>query len=38
MVKNTIDNSINEIDSDGVFLGIGHTPNSDIFKNHINFN
>jgi thioredoxin reductase (NADPH) len=38
MVKNLLDGSINEIDSDGVFLGIGHTPNSEIFKDYINLN
>jgi len=38
MVKNLLDDSINEIDSDGVFLGIGHTPNSEIFKDYINLN
>lgn len=36
MVKNLLDGSINKIDSDGVFLGIGHTPNSEIFKDYIN--
>ena len=38
MVKNILDDSIDEIDSDGVFLGIGHTPNSEIFKDYINLN
>ncbi len=38
MVKSTIDGSIDKIDSDGVFLGIGHTPNSDIFKDYIKLN
>ena len=37
MVK-SIDGSIDKIDSDGVFLGIGHTPNSDIFKDYIKLN
>ncbi len=38
MVKSTIDGSIDKIDSDGVFLGIVHTPNSDIFKDYIKLN
>lgn len=38
MVKSTIDGSVDKIDSDGVFLGIGHTPNSDIFKDYIKLN
>ena len=38
MIKSTIDGSVDKIDSDGVFLGIGHTPNSDIFKDYIKLN
>ncbi|MAZ80598.1 MAG: thioredoxin-disulfide reductase [Rickettsiales bacterium] len=32
-LKNTISNEITEIAIDGVFIAIGHKPNSDIFKN-----
>lgn len=32
-LKNTIDNSISEMKIDGVFIAIGHKPNSDLFKN-----
>ncbi len=38
IVENTLDGSKDEVVCDGVFLGIGHTPNSDIFKNYINLN
>ena len=32
-LKNTIDGSIKNIRIDGIFIAIGHKPNSDIFKN-----
>jgi len=32
-LKNTIDGSIKNIKIDGIFIAIGHKPNSDIFKN-----
>lgn len=32
-LKNTLDNSITEMKIDGVFIAIGHKPNSDLFKN-----
>lgn len=32
-LKNTVDGSIKEIAIDGIFIAIGHKPNSDIFKN-----
>ena len=38
MIENTLDGSNSEVDCDGLFLGIGHTPNSEIFKNYINLN
>jgi len=38
MVENTLDGSKDEVICDGVFLGIGHTPNSEIFKDYINLN
>jgi len=31
-LKNTTDNSIKEMKIDGIFIAIGHRPNSDIFK------
>lgn len=31
-LKNTIDGSIKEIKIDGIFIAIGHKPNSDLFK------
>ncbi len=31
-LKNTIDGSIQEIKIDGIFIAIGHKPNSDLFK------
>lgn len=34
-LKNNKNNSINTIDMDGVFLAIGHDPNSEIFKKFI---
>ena len=35
-VKNNITNEISEIKVAGLFLAIGHTPNTDIFKGIIN--
>ena len=32
-LKNTIDGSIKEMKIDGIFIAIGHKPNSEIFKN-----
>ncbi len=32
-LKNTIDGTIREMKIDGIFVAIGHKPNSDIFKN-----
>jgi thioredoxin reductase (NADPH) len=32
-LKNTSDNSTRELKIDGVFIAIGHKPNSDLFKN-----
>lgn len=32
-LKNTVDGSTKELKVDGVFIAIGHKPNSDIFKN-----
>lgn len=32
-LKNTLDGSIKEIKIDGIFIAIGHKPNSDLFKN-----
>ena len=31
-LKNTVDGSFNEIKIDGIFIAIGHKPNSDLFK------
>ena len=38
LIKNTIDGKESEINADGLFLGIGHTPNSEIFKDYIDLN
>ncbi len=38
LIKNTIDGKESEISADGLFLGIGHTPNSEIFKDYIDLN
>ncbi len=35
LVENTMTNKNNTIDCDGLFLGIGHKPNSDIFKGQL---
>ncbi len=32
-LKNTVDGSIREMPIDGIFIAIGHKPNSDLFKN-----
>ena len=32
-LKNTVDGTITEMKIDGIFIAIGHKPNSDIFKN-----
>lgn len=32
-LKNTVDGTIREMKIDGIFIAIGHKPNSDIFKN-----
>lgn len=32
-LKNTVDGSIKEMNIDGIFIAIGHKPNSDMFKN-----
>ena len=32
-LKNTVDGSIREMKIDGIFIAIGHKPNSDLFKN-----
>jgi len=37
-VENTISNVKTKIDCEGLFLGIGHKPNSDIFENQIDLN
>lgn len=34
-LRNVIDNSISRIELDGVFIAIGHLPNTEIFKQHI---
>ncbi len=34
-IKNTKDNSTKEITTDGVFIAIGHSPNTDIFKGQL---
>ncbi len=35
MLKNTIDGSLKEIKCDGVFVAIGHTPNTKLFVNQL---
>ena len=35
MVKNTVTGEEEEMPIDGVFLAIGHKPNTDIFKGHL---
>jgi thioredoxin reductase (NADPH) len=38
IVEDTITNEVKTIDCDGLFMGIGHKPNSDIFLNKIKLN
>ena len=35
LIENVLENKTIEVDADGLFLGIGHTPNSEIFKDSI---
>lgn len=35
-IKNKITNEITEITADGIFIAIGHTPNTELFKNQLN--
>ncbi len=35
-LKNTKTNSLHELKVDGIFIAIGHTPNTDLFKGQIN--
>ncbi len=37
-LKNTVDGSLSKIDIDGLFIAIGHKPNTDIVKGHIDLN
>ena len=37
-IKSTKDNSITKLDLDGVFIAIGHKPNTDIFKDQLEMN
>lgn len=36
ILKNTIDGSTEEIKADGIFIAIGHQPNTSLFKNKLN--
>ena len=36
VIENTKDNTLKNIDVDGVFIAIGHTPNTGIFKDQLN--
>jgi len=38
VIEDTISQQQNKIDCDGLFLGIGHNPNSDIFKDYLDLN
>lgn len=38
MLENTQDNTIKNIEVDGVFIAIGHSPNTEIFKGHLEMN
>ena len=38
IVENTVTNEKTTIDADGLFLGIGHSPNSSIFQDKIKLN
>jgi thioredoxin reductase (NADPH) len=33
IIQNTLDGSLNEIMADGIFMAIGHKPNTELFKN-----
>mgnify|MGYP001354505353 FL=1 len=35
LIENVLENKTIEVEADGLFLGIGHTPNSEIFKDSI---
>lgn len=35
MIKNTKTGKVTEINADGIFIAIGHKPNTDIFKGHL---
>ncbi len=37
-LKNTIDNTSKTLETDGVFIAIGHTPNTQIFENQLDMN
>lgn len=37
-IKNTKDESVKEVELDGVFIAIGHTPNTGIFENQLTMN
>jgi thioredoxin reductase (NADPH) len=37
-IKNVIDNSTQEIDLYGIFIAIGHKPNTDLFKSQLEMN
>ena len=37
-IKSTLDKSTKEIDLSGVFIAIGHTPNTKIFENQLEMN
>lgn len=37
-LKNTKDNTKKKLDADGVFIAIGHTPNTQIFENQLEMN
>ena len=35
-IKNTLDGKFSDLDCDGVFVAIGHKPNSDLFIDQLN--
>jgi thioredoxin reductase (NADPH) len=35
ILEDTLDHSTEEVKADGLFIGIGHKPNTDIFKGHL---